>query len=310
MVAGALFAASFFTTATLGALFALGGRPEPLPAADLARLEAWPMLLGPAAIEIVWGDVWLRSWGLRFAAATLFVLLCHELGHWFACRRHGLPATPPYFLPAPLGLGTFGAFIRIRAPIRTKRQLVDVGVSGPVAGFVALLPLLALGLAARPAEAAARAAGAAVESSTWLALGEPLIVRLFEGALGAAPADAIASAPDPLLLAAWVGLFATMLNLLPLAQLDGGHVLYAALGRRQARVAGPLWLGLAALGFLWPGWWLWCAIVLLLGLRHPPVVDERAPLDRRGRLLVLVALGLFVLSFMPVPIRVVEIAAL
>ncbi len=107
----------------------------------------------------------------------------------------------------------------------------------------------------------------------------------------------------PFALAAWFGLFATALNLLPLGQLDGGHILYAAAGRLQRRLALPLWLALAAGGLAWPGWWLWCAIVLAMGLRHPPVVDEWTPLDRRRRALALLALALFLLSFMPVPMR-------
>ena len=250
-----------------------------------------PLWIDAHAIGVVWGDPWLRSWGLRFAAATLFVLLAHELGHWFACRRHGLAVTPPYFLPAPLGLGTFGAFLRIRTPIRTRRQLLDVGAAGPIAGFVALLIVLAL--------APAMPSGAAPAP---LHLAKPLLFAGFDRLSGlAAPADPLAL--DPFLLAAWVGAFATMLNLLPLAQLDGGHVLYAAVGRLQGRIALPIWLVLAALGFLWPGWWLWCAVALVLRLRHPPVLDEREPLDRRGRWIAAAAAAIFVLCFTPVPIR-------
>ena len=220
------------------------------------------------------------------------------MGHWLACRRHGLAVTPPYFLPAPLGLGTFGAFLRIRTPIRTKRQLLDVGAAGPVAGFLALLPVLLL------AWASSRSAVAVVP----LELAKPLLLAALDRFAGlSAPRSPLAL--DPYLLAAWVGMFATMLNLLPLAQLDGGHVLYAAVGKLQGRIALPLWLALVALGFWWPGWWLWCVVALVLRLRHPPVADEREPLDAHGRRLVVAVAAIFVLCFMPVPIRWIELAA-
>jgi len=263
--------------------------------------------LSPATVAGVWGDPALLARGLEFAVAALFILLVHELGHWFACRRHRLDTTPPLFLPAPLGLGTFGAFIRIRSPIRDKRELLDVGVSGPLAGFVALLPVLAAGVAlsspARLADAA-RFGGPVLLYRPGDSLLLELLTRVFHGAL---PAGMLLE-PHPLLLAGWVGLFATMLNLLPLAQLDGGHILYAVLGGRQRRVARFLWLGLVGLGFLWPGWWLWALFVLILGLRHPRIVDESKPLDRRERRLAFLSLVVFVVGFMPAPIQVLEIS--
>jgi hypothetical protein len=257
-------------------------------------------------VRRVWTDTALLALGLQFSLATHFILLCHELGHWFACRRHRLDASPPYFLPAPLGLGTFGAFIRIRSLVRTKRELLDVGVAGPIAGFVALLPVLAVGVGlSRPASLPVPPTG-----DVGLLLyrpGESLLLggltRLFHGEL---PAGVVLN-PHPLLLAGWVGLFATMLNLLPLAQLDGGHILYAAVGRVQRRLAWPLWGALALLGFAWPGWWLWCLFVLLLGLKHPRLLDEGEPLDARRRRLAWLALAIFALGFMPVPIAVVEL---
>ncbi len=256
----------------------------------------------------VWLDEELRSWGLRFALPTLLILLCHELGHYVVCRRRGLPATPPYFVPAPLGLGTFGAFIRIRGPIRCRRDLIDVGISGPIAGFAALLPILIYGVAASepvvpPAPTEAAAAAGLVLYLPGRSLLVVLLSQLFHGAL---PVGAILN-PHPWLLAGWVGLFATMLNLLPLGQLDGGHVLYAAVGRAQWRLAWPLWGALALAGFLWPGWWLWCAVVALIGVRHPVLADEETPLDPFRRRLALAGLALFLLCFMPVPIRQVPI---
>jgi Zn-dependent protease len=263
-------------------------------------------ILSVETVRRVWSDPQLLYLGLAFSLPTLFILLCHELGHWFVCRRHGLDATPPYFLPAPVGLGTFGAFIRIRGAVRSKRQLLDVGVSGPIAGFFALLPVLAAGIWLSVPSALPPHPGGDLSLLLYRP-GDSLLsaglTRLVHGEL---PAGWVLN-PHPLLLAGWVGVFATMLNLLPLAQLDGGHVLYAALGKLQRRLAWPLWAGLALLGLRWPGWWLWCLIVLLLGLRHPRVADEEEPLDRRRRRLAWLALAIFAVTFMPEPIALVEI---
>ena len=254
----------------------------------------------------MWSDPRLLRLGLAFSLPTLLILLCHELGHWFVCRRHRLEATPPYFLPAPVGLGTFGAFIRIRGPVRSKRQLLDVGVSGPIAGFVALLPVLVAGVWLSAPSALPLAPGGGLTLLLYRPGDSLLTLALARLVHGELPPGWVLN-PHPLLLAGWVGLFATMLNLLPLAQLDGGHVLYAALGRLQRLLAWPLWAGLALLGLRWPGWWLWCLIVLVLGLRHPRVADEAAPLDPRRRRLAWAALAIFAVTFMPEPIAVVEI---
>lgn len=270
-------------------------------------LRAFPLLLHPETIALVWSDPRLLGWGLRFSLATIFILVSHELGHWFACRRYGLAATPPYFLPAPIMLGTFGAFIRIRGAIRDKRELFDVGVAGPLAGFVALLPVLAVGIVRSTPVDLARLP-AALGGFDLFFPGENLLWRaaaiLVHGRLGP---DVLLN-PDPFLLAAWVGMLATALNLLPLAQLDGGHILYSVLGRRQRRLALPLWLVLVAFGFVSPGWWLWAAVVLILGLRHPPLLDESAPLGAGRLALAALALAMLVLCFTPLPLKVVELA--
>jgi membrane-associated protease RseP (regulator of RpoE activity) len=247
-------------------------------------------------VRRVWTDPALRSLGLSFSLPLLAILLAHELGHYVACRRYGIPATLPYFLPLPAMLGTMGAFIRIKAPIRSKRELFDVGFSGPAAGFVALLPFLLVGIARSRV-------GTMPPGASFLLPGRCLAIQLatllFHRPLHAGEVLNL----HPFALAAWFGLFATALNLLPLSQLDGGHILYAAAGRRQRRLALPFWLALAVGGLAWPGWWLWCGIVLVMGLRHPPVVDEWTPLDRRRRGLALLALAIFLLAFMPVPMR-------
>jgi membrane-associated protease RseP (regulator of RpoE activity) len=248
-------------------------------------------------VRRVWSDPALLSLGLSFSLPLLGILLAHELGHYVACRRYGIPATLPYFLPVPAMLGTMGAFIRIKSPIRSKRELFDVGFAGPAAGFVALLPFLLVGIARSTV-------GTMPAGASFLLPGRCLAIQLatllFHRPLDAGEVLNL----HPFALAAWFGLFATALNLLPLSQLDGGHILYAAAGRRQRRLALPFWLALALGGLAWPGWWLWCGIVLVMGLRHPPVVDEWTPLDARRRRLALVALAMFALAFMPVPLRV------
>ena len=271
---------------------------------DVARTlvsEKFGALLRPRVVAAVWGNWELLKIGLAFSIPALFILLCHEMGHYIACRIYRIPCTPPYFLPVPANFGTFGAFIRIKAPIQSKRQLFDVGVAGPIAGFVALIPFLLYGIAkSQPAMQAGTGEIDLLLPGHCLAI--QLATRLFHGPL---PAGTILNL-HPTALAAWLGLFATSLNLLPLGQLDGGHILYAATGRLQRRLALPFWLALALLGFYWPGWLLWCVIVLVIGLRHPRVYDENLPLDRKRRTLAWVALAIFVLSFMPVPIDTVR----
>lgn len=299
LIAGGLFAAVFFTCTTMGVDWVLAARTDvvsPIPQVPYAG-----SVLTPRVVRMVWSDPALLRVGLMFSLPAMLILLCHELGHYFFCRRYRIDSTPPYFLPAPAAIGTFGAFIRIRAPIRDKRQLFDVGIAGPIAGFVMLLPFLVYGIARSvptPIALAApdqRALMLQVPGHSLLTL---LVTRLVHGPL---PPNVVLN-PHPFVLAAWVGLFATSLNLLPLSQLDGGHILHAVLGRRQWKLALPLWLLLVAAGFLFPGWWLWALIVMLIGLRHPPVADEETPLGGGRIALALVALLMLVLCFMPVPL--------
>lgn len=283
------FALTFLTTTTLG--------PAMWAASRDASALTW---LTPRLIAAVWTHPDVLATGLAFSLPALAILLCHEMGHYVTCRIYGIPCTPPYFLPTPLTFGTFGAFIRIKAPIYSKRQLFDVGIAGPLAGFVALVPFLLYGIAkSQPARLAAPAGGEGI-----VYLGHCLAIELVSRAFHGPLTPGMVLNLHPVAMAAWLGLFATSLNLIPLGQLDGGHILYAALGRLQRRLALPLWLGLALLGFHWPGWLLWCVIVLVIGLFHPPVSDESLPLDGKRRALAVVALLLFVLCFIPMPLRV------
>jgi membrane-associated protease RseP (regulator of RpoE activity) len=281
-----LFGLTFFCTTTLGPVLYAWNR-DGLPP------DVYP-LITPALVARVWGDPALLRLGLSFSLPVLIILFVHEMGHYLACRHYRLPSTLPYFLPLPAVLGTLGAFIRIRAPIRSKRELFDVGVAGPFAGFLALLPFLFYGVAwSQPAPL--RIAPGASRLVPGQCLAMELVTRLFHGALG----DGMVLRLHPFALAAWFGLLATAINLLPLGQLDGGHILYAAAGRWQRRLALPLWVALALAGVLWGGWLLWCVVIFAMGLYHPPVLDEAQPLDNRRRALAAAALVVLALCFTP-----------
>ena len=235
--------------------------------------------------------------GLPFAGTLLMILLAHELGHYFACRRHHIHSTYPFFIPAPTLIGTFGAFILIRSPIRSARALFDVGASGPLIGFLFALPPLAYGvLHARVIPALAQ------DSNADVIFGVPLILR-FMTAVVQPNAHASDLLLHPVGRAAWVGLFATALNLLPVGQLDGGHIVRAVSPRAHRWISLVLPFALIPLGvFLWQGWYFWAA--MLLGLRFfrmAPIHDPTA-LDPHRRFGVFVALVVFLLCFMPAPL--------
>lgn len=244
----------------------------------------------------IWSNPRILLAGLPFSLTLLTILLAHELGHFWTCRYHRIDASLPYFLPAPTLIGTFGAFIRIRAPIFSRRELFDVGVAGPLAGFVFLIPALGVGLAYSKV-----VPGIAEQGD--LVFGSPLLLWLASQLVfpGVETADLYL---HPVARAAWVGLLATALNLLPIGQLDGGHILYAFFGQRHRRLSQVFAVVLALVGvvFGWVGWILWAGFFLWTGLRHPPIVDESPVGAGRARLAAL-ALIILVLSFTPVPVR-------
>jgi membrane-associated protease RseP (regulator of RpoE activity) len=234
--------------------------------------------------------------GVPFAASLLLILGAHEFSHYLTSRRHGISATLPLFIPAPSLVGTFGAIIRIRSPIPERRALVELGVSGPLGGFLVAVPLAVAGLALSRVGVVPPGGGAG-----GLVLGDPLVFRLLTRlVLGPTPEGAQVVL-HPIALAAWFGFFVTSINLLPAGQLDGGHVLYAVAGRRQEAVSRGVVLLLAPLGFFWWGWFLWGAMLLLLGIQHPPLVHEDVPLDRSRKVYAWIAVALLMLTFTPAP---------
>lgn len=245
--------------------------------------------------------------GWEFAAPLLGILLVHELGHYFAARRYALDVSPPYFLPVPPNLsliGNLGAFLRIRSPVYDRRQLLDVGAAGPLAGFVVALMVLFWGYHG------STRVPTAVDGPSLIALSGPPIV-LGESLLTHYLRDWVIPGTGPVMLspmafAGWVGMFVTALNLLPLSQLDGGHVMFGLLGRRQAAVSFLAALGLIWLGQFAPMWWVWAALTLAIGggkWSHPSVVLPDRPVLFRGRLTGAACILVFVLTFVPVPFR-------
>lgn len=239
---------------------------------------------------------WSLFLGLPFAVTLLSILGVHELGHYFTARRYGIVVTLPFFIPAPIGLGTFGAFIKMKSPVTDRRALFDVGIAGPLAGLCLALPAIVVGLSWSELvpEASARQVG--------IVLGTPLLFSFLQWlTLGSIPqgADLLL---HPVAFAGWIGLLVTALNLLPIGQLDGGHMAYALVGRHHRKVAIFTLSTLAGMGIAyWPGWLFWACLSLFLGLKHPPPLDDLTPLDERRRLIGVLSLLLLLSLITPSP---------
>lgn len=242
----------------------------------------------------IWSHPGLLLQGLPFSLTLLTILLAHEFGHYLACVYYRVDASLPYFLPAPTLTGTFGAFIRIRSAIYSRRVLFDVGIAGPLAGFVFLLPALAIGLAF------SKVIPGIVHQGN-IQFGAPLLQRLLQLAIfPGVPASDIYL--HPIARAAWIGILATALNLLPIGQLDGGHILYALAGDRHKVVSKAFIFLLVPLGvFYWWVWLLWAVMLFWLGRRHPVIYDT-AELGRGRLQLGYAALAIFVLCFTVAPV--------
>jgi len=242
--------------------------------------------------------------GAPFSAALLLILGAHEFSHYITSHRHGVRASLPMFIPAPTLAGTFGAIIRIESPIPDRRSLLEIGIAGPLAGFLVALPLAVVGLKLSRVVVQSAVTTAQAGGSMGVGLGNSLLFTLLERlVLGTLPQSA-SLVLHPVAFAAWIGLFVTAINLLPVGQLDGGHVLYALAGRRQERISRAVLLVLAPLGFLWWGWFLWGGMLLLMGPRHPPVLAEDSPLGPRERALGVIAAALLVLTLAPAPFTI------
>jgi membrane-associated protease RseP (regulator of RpoE activity) len=239
--------------------------------------------------------------GLWYSLTILAILGVHEMGHYVACLRYGVDATRPYFLPAPLPLtGTLGAFIRIKSRIPNKVALFDIGIAGPIAGFVVAVPALFIGLML------SRIDRLPEDQSGLMELGEPLLFRFASWLVWGDVAEGYSINMHPMAFAAWFGLLATALNLFPIAQLDGGHISYAVLGHRST-VLTLIMIGVAiALTFVSQSWIAWTillvAMIVTMGPRHPPTLDDDQELDSKRLVLAAIAMVILVLCFTPAPI--------
>lgn len=247
--------------------------------------------------------------GFWYSATILAILGCHEMGHYLACRYYDVDASRPFFIPMPLLLtGTLGAFIRIREPIPTKRMLFDIGIAGPIAGFVVAVPALFVGLWLSnlvPEMTRVPPGAFAVQ------FGDPLIFKLASWLVFGSPPSGYSLNMHPMAFAAWFGLLATALNLFPIGQLDGGHISYAVLGRRSSYVTLAM-MGVAiVLTYFSSSWLVWTVLMvvmlLVFGRHHPPTFDEELPLDRTRLVLALFALIMFIVCFTPAPIETMDL---
>jgi membrane-associated protease RseP (regulator of RpoE activity) len=284
----ALFLLTLLTTTTAGAY--MNGEEVPFlhPFAAVAALSS----------------------GLSFSIPLMLILLAHEMGHYLTSRYHSVDTSLPYFIPAPPSLfiiGTFGAFIRMRAPARTRRVMFDIGAAGPWAGVLLAIPAVVIGLYLSDVTPLDKFGGGLELGNSLLFLGLSHIV------LGVDPSTVNVNL-NPIAFAGWLGLFVTTLNLLPVGQLDGGHVIYALYPRHHRTISVlfvvscvlmvlvPLALGLT----FWGGWLLWAVLSIALGLGHPSTIDRNTPLNPRRAIAAWATVALFIVTFSPVPLSFVQ----
>jgi len=267
----ALFIITFISTLVAGSLFQKG-------------------------INII-AEPWRIFEGLPFSVSLMTILLGHELSHYFASKRHHTRATLPYFIPAPSLIGTFGAFIKMRSPIVTRKALIDIGASGPITGFILSIIASVVGLKLSTVVSVTETRGA-------IGLGDSLLFSLLSRLILGITPDGHDILLHPVAFAGWIGLFVTSLNLIPIGQLDGGHIAYAFLGSRHILISRVLVVFLLVFGlFFWEGWLIWAVLMVILGIRHPPVIYWESPLDRKRRLTGIIAFIIFVLTFIPAPFK-------
>lgn len=245
--------------------------------------------------------------GLPFALPLLAILLAHESGHYVTARRYRVNASPPFFIPFPAQwniLGTMGAFIRLRSPVFDRRTLFDIGVAGPMAGMIIAIPVLLAGLALSRTVSGGPTLPLSHQflpfGNGYIFVGDSLLMLLGRAVMGLhGPVEL-----HPLAMAGWVGILVTSLNLLPMAQFDGGHIAYALFGRSQVWIARVFWASLLVLGRFWIGWWVWAVLAIAIGrgrLSHPRLIDSERGLDPARRVIGWIGVAIFFLTLMPQP---------
>jgi membrane-associated protease RseP (regulator of RpoE activity) len=235
--------------------------------------------------------------GLPFSLTLLFILLTHEISHYLMSRRHNVSATLPYFIPAPSIIGTFGAVIKMKPPIPDRHSLIDIGASGPIGGFIIAVIACIAGLQWSEVQPTGDIQGG-------LAFGSSLLFTFLSKLVLNVNPEHYDVILHPVAFAGWIGLLVTSLNLLPIGQLDGGHIIYALFGEKHAWISKGTIPVLIVLGIkFWTGWLIWAALMIILGYRHPPVVYPYIQLDRKRKYIGWVSFVIFILTFTPTPVR-------
>ena len=236
--------------------------------------------------------------GLPFALTLMSILLVHELSHYLASRKHNIKATLPYFIPAPTIFGTFGAFIKMKSPVTTKEALLDIGASGPIAGFIVSIMVSIVGLSLSEIIPISEAKGG-------ICLGDSLLFTLLSRVILDYQPGYQDIMLHPVAFAGWIGFFVTSLNLIPVGQLDGGHIAYALLGEKHNHLSNVLMPVMLLLGIvLWEGWALWALLLFVLGLKHPPILSQDIPLDTKRKFIGWLSFVILIFTFIPVPFKI------
>jgi membrane-associated protease RseP (regulator of RpoE activity) len=308
-----LFAATILTTTFAGTLLVSPSAPGfhvAEPASILGYIAYIPLIYLSeisGVISQISSHPAILGQGLAFSASLLAILTAHESGHYIACRLYNVDATLPFFIPAPplILAGTFGAFIKIKSPIPTRRALFDIGVAGPIAGFIVAIPVLFLGML----KSTVAVTNGIADGTSVIYFHDTLLAHFVSRIVGV---DLSTSTPNPFYFASWIGLLVTSLNLMPVGQLDGGHAVYAAFGltshRWISRIAFVSMIALAVTGWFWhgsPSGFVYALLLaVVLRMPHPQPLDEHTGLDRNRQLIALGTLLIFVLTFLPFPISV------
>ncbi len=234
--------------------------------------------------------------GLPFSLSIMIILGSHELGHYLMAIKNNVDATLPYFIPAPHMLGTFGAVIKMRSPIRDKNALIEIGAAGPIVGFIFSTIAILIGLSLSKV--------ATISGNEGIILGDSILIKLLTKLYFPDLSEGKDVLLNPIAFAGWIGYFITAINLLPVGQLDGGHILYALVGEKN-RIIGYVTFGIAVLLIpLWIGWVIWAILFWIIGFKHPPPLDGISPLSKKHKIIGIISLIIFLLTFVPAPFQI------
>lgn len=268
---------------------------QPPPLREPPKQKVW--LHVGLFVATVASTTYIGGW--QYSICLMTILTCHEFGHYFSARKHHVPASLPYFIPAPFRqiiFGTFGAVIRMSPYIPNRRALFDIAAAGPIAGIIIALPVTMFGMATSKLQLKAASRG--------LELGEPLLLQAMQWWTFGPVSDSYEVVLNPIAFAGWVGLFVTALNLLPIGQLDGGHIVHAVFGKNSRYISGGVFALLAVItltgGY---SYIIFLALLWYMGVSHPPTLNESVPLGRRRTVIAVVMLIIFILCFTPTPIQ-------